>query len=148
MMIIRNNVYTVFNGQEVELYKNEKGLYYLIFRGINNIENGFMPVNVIENVFVRQCKINDEITNGYEVNTYAEYKSFTFQVDRADENRLRLTTSEAQAYNELELEMIDRGWYEKWVNKNNIDKIWNQRKPSSYGLPMPDTVEPYKQISL
>jgi hypothetical protein len=71
----------------------------------------------------------EQVTNAFSVYTYAKYKSYIFQADK------------------LDLNMIDRGWYDIWVPVGEIESIWEERKESGYNLPFPENIEKRKEIT-
>lgn len=147
-MQIRNATYTIYKNTEYELSRNSDENFVLYYRGIDCPDKSFLVVNSTNNVFKKTVSDPSEISNAYNVITYAVYKGHTFQITKVEAGLFRLSTGDKIAYEELGLEFIDRGWYETSVNKTDLEKIWEERRPSGYDLPMPKDIDPIKEINL
>lgn len=68
-----------------------------------------------------------EIEEIYRISTLAIYQGYTFGVYREKGDKLLLFTGDYTAYKELGLEMVDRGVYEKWVNKSDVTSVYEKK---------------------
>lgn len=144
---MRKGIYTIYKGKEFQLTRNPKEEYILIARGEMPLDKGFIQSPYASNTFTKIVSSN-EINNSFSVITYAQYKGYNFQISQTKGDLFQLSTSEEKAYKELNLEMIDRGYYLLWVHKSKIEKAWEERKPSGYDFPMPPGIEEIKEIVL
>jgi hypothetical protein len=142
---MRNQTYTIFNGIEIQLTRNPDGDYKLIYRGEIPPDGSFYAAKNANNVF---CKIVEKklITNAFTVITYALYKGYKFQVDNERGDLLEIVTSNDELLKKFNLQFVDRLYYLKWVNKSEIEKIWEERGPSGYDLPMPEGLNKIEDI--
>ena len=145
-MNIRNNTFTLINGNEFELSRDRYDRFVLYYRGNSCPDSTFVPIDDVDGVFKKIISDEKEITNAYSVSTYILYKGFKFQIDVEKNGMFRISTGDYQAYTTLNLDFIDRGWYEKWIPKSEIEKVWEERKPSGYDFPMPHGIEEIKEI--
>ncbi|MDQ3142177.1 MAG: hypothetical protein M3Q56_08020 [Bacteroidota bacterium] len=146
MQLIRNNSYTIYNGTELELTKNPDGKFMLIYRGKNPPDNSFIKANGCEDVF-NKIVTESDIHNAFSVVTFALYKNYKFQVDRFENNKFRITTSDNEALGKLNLHFVDRGWYDTWVSPEEIERMWEERKPSGLNFPFPHDLAETQEIS-
>jgi hypothetical protein len=87
----------------------------------------------------------EEIESGYLVSTYALYKNYKLQVDKFENGKYHLSTGDYSAYKKLKLHLVDRGWYDIWVDRNEIEKIWEERRPA-LDFPFPEGMKTIEEI--
>lgn len=138
MKELRNRVYTLYNGAEVELSENDDKSYHLISRNGILPDNSFQEYEIGGSIFIKDVE-RHEVTNAFSVETFASYQGIIWQVDRKDNDRFRLSTGSDPKLPDVK--MVSQGWYEIWVNQENIEKLWEVRKESWYDLPFPDSIE-------
>ena len=144
---MKNYNYSIYKGIEVEITQNPNGDFMLIFRGANPPDTTFFLAQGCKDVY-NKIILRGEVTNAFSVSTYALYKNFKFQVDRFENGKYRLSTSDTKIYVALNLHFVDRGWYDIWVDKNEIQKMWEERKPSGYGFPFPEGMKKVEEIEI
>jgi len=142
---MRNYVYTVYHGQELELRDTDDDHYYLIYRGRYRPDESFFPSEMAAHVFKKLIKKN-LVNSAFSVTTYASYNGHKWQVDRKENNKLRLSIGEP--VDVPELKMVSQGWYEIWVDGSEIDKVWEEREQSGYPLPFPENLPKYVELSI
>jgi len=147
---MRNRTYTLYKGIQVELGRDMSNNFKLIYRGSSCPFTDFVKFFSLDangsEVFSKVIYHNEEITNAFSVTTYALYKGFKFQVSNKKNEIFQLTTGDENAYRQLDLEFIDRGYYLKWVHKSDIEKMWEERKKAGYDLPMPEGIKEVQEI--
>src|ERR1044072_7587176 len=133
--MVRNQIYTKFDDVEVELGRLRNGDFHLISRHSIQPDATFHPIEGADGFYVKNVLATD-IENSYKVETFAQYAGHKWQVDRKDGDKLRLSIG----YNvDLpDVKMVDRGWYETWVEKKKIEKLWEERSDSGYNFPYPE----------
>ncbi|HTL83170.1 MAG TPA: hypothetical protein VL651_15760 [Bacteroidia bacterium] len=144
-MEFRNSNYAFIDSVETELIETSEGKLKLIYRGISAPNETFSPSTKHKGIFVRYVT-KEEIDSGFQASTFALFKDFIFQVDRFRNGKYRLTTSDDNAYKALGLNMVDRGWYDIEVPREEIQKMWEERKPSGYGFPFPEGMKEVEEI--
>ncbi|HTF03858.1 MAG TPA: hypothetical protein VK826_07520 [Bacteroidia bacterium] len=142
---MRNATYTLYNGLEVELGSLDEYQYMLLHRGKNKPDNSFVLVSTSPDVFEKLVP-KGQITTAFIVYTYASYKGHKWQVDRKENNKLRLSIGEP--VDVPGLKMISQGWYEIWADASEVDKVWEEREPSGYPLPFPENLPKYMELSI
>ncbi|MBI3509495.1 MAG: hypothetical protein HY064_02455 [Bacteroidetes bacterium] len=135
--------YTNYEGLECELALMRNGEFHLIYRAVECRFNNFILEH--PGVFVLPIE-KSKITNSFFLNTKAIYKNFNFEVDRFQNGKYRLSTADENAYKTLHLNMVDRGWYDIEVPREEIQKMWEERKPSGYGFPFPEGMKEVEEI--
>lgn len=142
---MRNGNFTIYNGYELQLSVSINEEYKLIYRGNECPFKGFIKYS--ENVYVLPIK-ESEVTNSYLVETFAIYKNFKFQFDKYENGKFRISTSDNEAYEKLNLHFVDRGWYDIWVSPEEIERMWEERKPSGLSFPYPHDLVEKQEISI
>ena len=119
--------------------------FNLIFDGNSCPFKDFIKYS--DGIFIKHID-KSEIENAYSFETLAFYKNHRFQIDKVKGSKVLITTSEKKTYEELKLDFVDRGWYEKWVSISELEKIWEERKPSDLGFPYPEGLPENEEIKL
>ena len=67
----------------------------------------------------------------YSITTYAEYKNVKLQVLKEDGDKILLSgmVGDYRIFESLGMDMVDRGVYHKWVNKNDVTLLYEEKKP-------------------
>ena len=145
-MEIRNGTYTVCDGKEFEISIDREGNFVIYSKGEPCQGVNFVPIPGQSGLLKGIVSLN-QITNAFSVCTLAKFKEYIFQVDKYENNKFRLSTSDSKVYKELRLNMMDRAWYDIWVPLHEIESIWEERSESGLGLPFPYGLEIKKQIN-
>lgn len=142
--MILYGIKTILNNQFFRLVSKENQ-FSLIFEGTICPYLDFKKY--AEGIFVKQINKSD-ILNAFSYQTLAKYKNYIFQIDKIKEKKVLITTSEKVAFDELKLDFVDRGWYEKWVDVSELDEIWEERIPTDLGFPYPEGLPNKEEIKL
>lgn len=135
---------TIINNQFFRLVSKENQ-FTIVYEGSNCPYSGFKKYS--DDIFIKQIN-KSEILNAFSYQTLAKYKGFTFQIDKIKEPQVLITTSDKIAFEKLNLDFVDRGWYEKWVEISELDEIWEERKQSELGFPYPKGLPEIEKLKL
>ena len=141
----------IFHGTKTYLSNNlfrlvsRENQFNLIFDGNSCPFKDFIKYS--DGIFIKHID-KSEIENAYSFETLAFYKNHRFQIDKVKGSKVLITTSEKKTYEELKLDFVDRGWYEKWVSISELEKIWEERKPSGLGFPYPNDLPEIEEIKI
>lgn len=147
-MNIRNYNYTIFKGNIIELFRSSDGQYYLFQREGKPLDSFFHESPQAPGVYERKVTLNKDFFVGFSCDVKALYKDCTFDVEWVRGNTAMLGTADEIAATRAGLNFVDRWDYRKEVPLTEIEKMWEQRKPSSYGLPMPEGLNSIEEIPL
>jgi len=143
--MIRFGTYTQFKGFDFRLVK-EINHYKLIFDGIDCPLPNF--IKYTDNLSYLDIPII-EITNAFFVKTICTYKSYDFDVNiMINDSHIGIVTDNKEAFEKLNLEFRDRSVYQTEINIIDLEKLWEQRMPSSYNLPMPEGLDLIKELEI
>lgn len=86
--LLRDGKYAVFHNNTYELYRkydSNDGMVYIVSMNTNDMQNGFIPINVEYNkkygYFQCQKEVpKSEITEAYEIRTHAKYKGVSASI--------------------------------------------------------------------
>ena len=147
---MRNDVYTVYQGDEFVLSRDLNSKYILLFNGKQAPSSLFYQMSSFDEkgmaLFARVVENDSEITNAYYVKVWALYKTISFQVDKKSNDSYQLVTDKEDVANEYGFEFVDRGYFLKYVHRSEIERMWEIRSKSNYDLPMPEGLNEIEDI--
>lgn len=160
-MIIRFGTYTLYrniemsiseyygHGLDQDLEKNHRIISYPEECGLLS---GF-TLDTETNRYKKDILIS-ELKNAFFVSTKALYNAQIFEVHPyyGDDIHLHLATKDLELGKKLGFyELYDgygKPYYLGEIKIIEVEKIWEERKPSSYNIPMPEGIELIKLINL
>lgn len=161
MKIIRTGFYTVFNGLEMAISHyyghglsqeiDEKHIC-ISYSNEHNQLDGF-KFDSVSNKYKRDILISD-LSNAFFVITKAIYKGEEFEVEPyiGDDIHFHLATKNIALGQKLGFYKLHDGYgnpyYVGEIKKNEIEKLWEERKPSVFNLPMPKGIEIIKELEI
>jgi hypothetical protein len=143
---MRQGEYTRFDNMDYELFRTREDKYKIVLRTTHPSVSGFIKLG--EGVFGKVIWDNNLITNAYYVQTYARYKDFDFQVESYVGQLYLLVTDSYEIYRRMNLEQRDRGVYQIYVDKTQIEKMWEVRSRSYFDLPLPEGLNEIEEVKL
>lgn len=137
---MRNGIYTYYKGYHLEIHtiRDDDEKVILNYKGERSPFKDFDKSRLEKNTFCRVIKKSD-LKNAYAVTTYGLYRGVkvkVFQVAFAHDMIVRIATSDKNALNQLDMKEVNKGWYIKDIEKNELEKIWEEGT-SIWDLPMP-----------
>ncbi|MDF2871092.1 MAG: hypothetical protein K0R05_2667 [Anaerocolumna sp.] len=122
---MKDGIYAVYKGKEYEVGIKNDGTYTLRAYNILEVKNGFIPYR---GIFVNNIQ-KDDLEDIYDIETYAEYQGYKFRVIKEDKNNLLLHSliNDYRINRKLGLDMVDKGLYQKWVNKSLITTLYEEK---------------------
>ena len=155
-MKIRRGPYTLYKGYEMKVTRNrdnypgEERLFGLSYDANSNPKlEGFWKDQYkhvdgrIEKTYRKGIYLKD-LDNAFIIQTKALYKGYVFDVYNyfSEEKSIALYTKNKAIAKELNFETDRAGM----IKLSNIEKLWEERTPSTYDLPMPKGLEKIKVI--
>jgi len=147
-MILRHGFYTVYNTFVFELYPDGIEKFQLVFRGEECPFNDFLfqgfdakGKRVFSKIFNKS-----DINNSFYVANRCTHKSFDFALINVKGDYFLLRTEDHRVAYLLDFEMVDRGVYEKYIHRSEIERMWEVRSIASYDLPMPEGLKEIEEI--
>ncbi len=131
-MIHRHGHYAVYRGKEyrlgigkgddLELYSEDPADLLMGFDKIDNC------------IFALQVK-KEDLSSYYSIGTLVSYKGNEFGIVTVKGDKVLITTGgvgwSRQFIEDMGLEQVDLGVYEKWVDEKDLDKVWEEKSPIS-----------------
>jgi hypothetical protein len=143
-MEIRFGTYTLYQETILALIENPDS-YRLVKRNCTNNDNTF--IKYTENIFYKDV-LKKEINNAFFIKTKCLYKKNEFDLQSIENNIALIVTDDKNAFNELNLELRDRGVYQLSVNKSDLEKVWEVRSKSSLQLPFPMNLKIIEELDV
>ncbi len=124
---MKDGIYAVYKGKEYEVGIKNDGSYTLRSYNIHEVRDGFIPYR---GIFVNNVQKVD-LEDIYDIKTYAEYQGYKFRVIKEDKNNLLLHSliNDYRINEKLGLDMVDKGLYQKWVNKGLVTNLYEEKRP-------------------
>lgn len=123
---MRKGIFAIYQGVEYEAGVISPNVFSLHSYSSADVLKGFSLHK--GKVYVKNVQ-RSELDEVYKISTYAIYQGYKFGVYKEEGEKLLLFTGDYSIYKELNLEMVDRGVYEKWVNKSDITSVFEGRHP-------------------
>jgi hypothetical protein len=160
-MKIKNGLYTMYLGYELSVHQSRRDEELPISEGQKKFLIYFPTDQVCP--FQDFKKSSDgssyfkavflqELSSLYLIETFCTYKGFNLKVREyePDSSIVNIETTNQDAKEKLSLITLrDSGgkdFYADQVKTEKIEKIWIERKPSSYALPFPSEIPKYEII--
>lgn len=136
---MKEGKFAIYGGKEYSAEKNRDGKMLLRSTNISDVENGFEACKPFE---FRNCKEKivclkivscSDIEDYYKVKTKVSYAGFMFDAIREKDDRFLIVamTGDYREWLNLGMKCVDKGVYQKWVNKDEV-KIEIVKEQLSY----------------
>lgn len=123
---MKDGIFAIYMGNEYEVGLKEDGSFILRSQNSKDLANGFTLYKGVIYIKVVQ---RSELEEVYKIRNYATYQGYKFGVEKEDGDKLLLHTGDYTIYQKLNLEMVDRGVYNKWVSKNDVTSLYEEKTP-------------------
>lgn len=116
--------YAIYHGREYSAdYIKGKGI---VLRSCdkNDLQRGFQKYEgVNKDISYIKFVEKNQVSSFYKIRTYAIYQGYEFEVVEEKNNMISIVTmvGDYHEWIRLGMECIDRGVYQKWVNKNDAE---------------------------
>lgn len=120
---MKGNIFAIYKGKEYQAAVRADGNIILRSNDENDISNGFIENNGInKSVKCYKYVLKSELDEIYRKNIKVEYGGYEFSViDERDDMLLICTmTGNYQVWLQLGMERVDKGVYQKWVEKKYL----------------------------
>ncbi|AUG56153.1 hypothetical protein [Acetivibrio saccincola] len=126
---MRNGVYAVYKGKEYEAGRSvESNVIVLRSYNPNDVSKGFSLYKGI--VYVKRVQ-RSELEEVYRISTFADYKGIKLRAMKEDRGKILLVgiVGDYRIFESLGMKMVDKGVYEKWVDKSDVTAIYEEKEP-------------------
>lgn len=153
-MVIRTGNYTLYNGLELQLFEDRSEVpirgdeqqYHICYQPDLNLAVIGFEKHPFEDLFCKST-VREELNNAFFVQTYGLYKGVEIKVFayRPDPQKAYITTEDKTAF--AECLFVDMGSHlGKEIAIKELERIWEERTPSQFNLPLPAGLELYKVV--
>ena len=128
MRNVRNDIYTIYKGKEYEVGAMNSDIVSLRSYDPSDVSDGFSLYKGV--VYIKRVH-RSELEEIYRISTYAEYKGIKLQAIKEDGDKILLSgvIGDYRVFESLGMKIVDKGVYEKWVDKSDITRIYEEKKP-------------------
>ncbi len=122
---MRNGIYAVYQGNEYEAGKKSDSFFLRSYNS-NDVAKGFFLYK--GTVYIKDVQRSD-LEEVYSITTFAEYKKVKLQVLKEEGERILLSgmVGDYRIFENLGMDLVDRGIYHKWVNKNDVTSLYEEK---------------------
>lgn len=129
-MLLKDDFYAIYNGKEYRVSEQD-GYARLVSNDPVDLNLGFSEKNIGENlksrIFVKLVS-PPEVCEVYDISTYALYKGFEFPViGKNDQGYILFSGGYSELMDKLEFSRTDKYGYEKIVEEENLDLIYEKK---------------------
>ncbi len=147
---MRFGAIAIYQGKEFDITpQDDEKNFELFTRNPQAKTMGFVEDKTHPGVY---CKIvkRKAIETAYGIDNNARYKGHDFGVlpesrYKEKENKILIIGGDEELAKKLGMEMTDRYVYEKWIDIDEAEMIWEERKPI-YGFQLPEGMKPLEII--
>jgi hypothetical protein len=81
-------------------------------------------------VYVKRVQ-KSELEEVYRISTFADYKGIKLRAMKEDRGKILLVgiVGDYRIFESLGMKMVDKGVYEKWVDKSDVTAIYEEKEP-------------------
>lgn len=127
-MKYRDDHFAIYRGKEYRLGVGKERDLTLYSDDPADLLMGFDKIDNC--LFSRQVK-KEDLSSYYSVGTLALYKGIEFGIMTTKGDKVLITTGGVgwtrKFIEELGLEQVDLGVYEKWVDEKDLEKVWEEK---------------------
>lgn len=120
---MKKGLYVIYQGVEYKAGAISPDIFSLHSNDRNDVKKGF---ELNGSIYLKRVH-EDEVEEAYTISPHAIYQGYEFGVEREEEDRLLLFTGDYTAYKKFNMKIIDRGVYEKWINKSDITSVYEEK---------------------
>jgi len=126
---VRNDIYAIYKGKEYEAgISEESNVIVLCSQDPNDVSKGF---SLYKGTIYLKYVHRSELEEIYSITTYAEYEGIKFQAIKEDGDKILLSgvIGDYRVFESLGMKIVDKGVYEKWVDKSDVTAIYEEKRP-------------------
>ena len=126
---MRNDIYTEYNSKEYRTFKIKDGLFVLVSKDKQDLDNGFFPYEGDNSIYVKNVK-RKELGDINSIKTYADYKGRKYAVRTEKDDKILISEMSNGYYaeNVLNMKRVGTMEYEMWVDKKDVERIYEEKK--------------------
>jgi|GEM_PF-2141112 len=126
MDTIRKGNHALYKGKEYRLVSLRNNIIKITSNDPEDMKNGF--TKYMEDVYSKPVEKSD-LTETFTIVPWARYKGLSFSLRGMDATSVSLITEDKVLANKLDFEAPDKFYWEKWVRRDELDSIWEEKIP-------------------
>jgi hypothetical protein len=121
----KSGCYAGYHNKEYRVFKLAADSYRLVSRDPGDLAEGFAKKDGV----YKKTVSDSEIQSFYELKTKIEYQGYEFELGEALKNEIQLLRKDCEPdlIKQLRLQKIGPGEYEKWIAKNEIEAVIEEK---------------------
>jgi hypothetical protein len=125
----KSGLYAIYHDKEYRLFRLKDGNCRLISFDTDDMDNGFVRQDGV----YKKTVSNLELATVYEIKTRIVYQGQQFELGQVLKNQVQLIKKDcsSELASQLQLEKIDYREYEKWVDKDKLEDVWEEKSDGS-----------------
>jgi hypothetical protein len=136
----RNSSYAIYKNREYEITLRDKQKVEILSHYSEDLKDGFkMDENIpVEGTFVKWVGRN-EISTAYGIHSYCIYRGYRFGC-KSFGDKCFICGGTDKLYKKFKMNMREPGYYEKKVQQDEVERIWEIRTPSPEFPALPEAM--------
>jgi hypothetical protein len=125
----KSGLYAIYQDKEYRLFKLKDGNCRLISFDADDLANGFVKQDGV----YKKTISNLDLTTVYQIKTQIVYQGQQFELGQVLKNQVQLVKKDcsSELAKQLQLEKVDYREYEKWVDKDQLEDVWEEKSDGS-----------------
>lgn len=122
---MKNGDFVIYKDKEFEFYMKMDKTIKVVSRDSADLSLGFTIVR--PGTYVKVLNVN-EVKEIYSIRTYGIYKGHSVAIRAEDNNKYHIESGGSEnIFVVLGFQIVERGVYRKWINKNELEKEWEEK---------------------
>lgn len=133
---VKSGKYAVYRGKtfRASIASKESGKLYILLNNNESYIEGFTK-DLLGN-FIKKVAL-EELEQAYKLCLRVMYRGTSYRAIFDEGDKVLITTDDEELAIKLGFKYVERGVYEKWVDKNELEKIWIE-KQGIWGFATPE----------
>jgi hypothetical protein len=125
----KSGLYAIYQDKEYRLFRLKDGNCRLISFDADDLGNGFVKQDGV----YKKTVSNLDLTTVYQIRTRIVYQGQQFELGQVLKNQVQLIKKDcsSELAKQLQLEKVDYHEYEKWVDKDKLEDVWEEKSDRS-----------------
>jgi hypothetical protein len=121
----KSGLYAIYQDKEYRLFKLKDGNCRLISFDAADLDNGFVKQDGV----YKKTVSNLDLKTVYQIRTRIVYQGQQFELGQVLKNQVQLVKKDcsSELAKQLQLEKVDYREYEKWVDKDKLEDVWEEK---------------------
>ncbi len=125
---MKNGNFAVYKSIEYKFSSKGGNQILLMSNDSNDLKRGFGK-SIHPGSYIKTVS-RDEVDDAYSIFTFGIYKGHQFGIRAEEDGKVCIEGSgNENLMVSLDMDLVDRGVYRKWVKKDELEQMWEEKTP-------------------